>query len=201
MYIIYINICVCICIHACIQCEAMSSPVAEGGYQPFSEPSGLTVKSLSLSPEARDLLLHQWLLSGWDASSINCVGVSQSLAGELQGEALTKRAKLKSQLAGRKAPHCFVYFCGRARMLRPRKSRQNVSRLRLWKGWLQQSHRQFQQVLGLPCPTWDVPQGWEMPSSHGYPVSPGNLASRTALAASNSHIFQITVQAPALFHP
>lgn len=53
----YINICVCIYAH--IQCEVMSSPVAVGGYQPLFEPSGLTVKPLSLSPEARDMLLHE----------------------------------------------------------------------------------------------------------------------------------------------
>ena len=97
-----------------------------------------------------------------------------SLAGELRGEAPTKRANLESKLVGRKAPHCFGRFCGRIRMLEPGEPGQTVSWL-LGKAFggadLQPCCRaaatkdMSSQRLGLPCPTWDVP--WQGPQAQG----------------------------------
>lgn len=193
----------------------MSSPVAEGGYQALFEPSGLTVKPLSLAPEARDMLLHEWLPSMclWDqrvGRQLNklCGNFPGSLAGQLQGQALTKRAKLKSQLAGRKASQCFVYFCGRVRVLRPRKSGtkcEQVARLSLWKGWSQQSHRQFQSSAGSAMPHIGYPSGRASGAGDTFltllPCQPRETHPGQLLQPVTATSFWIPVQAPALFHP
>lgn len=116
-----------------------------------------------------------------------CLGVFWSLAGELQGEALMKRAKLKSQLVGREAPRCFWYFHGRVRMLKPRKigtKCELAARMSLQRGWLpavlqSSSHqRHFEPKAGstmpnIGHPAGKGPRGRKVSSLQVCPFNPG----------------------------
>lgn len=92
----------------------MSSPVAERGYQTFCEPSGPTVKPLSLAPEAMDMLLHEWLPSMclWEqqvGSQLNklCGSFPQSCCGA-PGRSPDKKSKIEKSAGGEE---CSLVFC------------------------------------------------------------------------------------------
>lgn len=160
---IYIQVCVYVYIYAV---GLWIAQWQRRGYQMLCEPFWLAVKPFHQVTEATAILQYKWMPSmqvwgQWVISNVDklfVLGVFCSLAGEHQGEALTKRAKPKSKLVGRKAPRCLGHLCGKVRMLKPRKigtKCELAARLSLGSGWplvvLQSSshQRHFQLKAGV----------------------------------------------------